>query len=149
MQRPAAEVKRRHCHEGADMSLYRGRNCRTHGFPLDPTLGPPDKDLGQPTEVIQNASAQFLNPAGPRECPFPPRLCTLRGRGLIAPVARHAARLVDEMACVAEIAALRELGLSLAQVGRVSTATLRVLSLRLPHQAVLEGRVQQLAGAVS
>jgi DNA-binding transcriptional MerR regulator len=53
------------------------------------------------------------------------------------------------MARVAEIAALRELGLSLAQVARVRDGDLKSLEPALAaHQAALEGRVHQLAGAV-
>jgi DNA-binding transcriptional MerR regulator len=53
------------------------------------------------------------------------------------------------MARVAEIAALRELGLSLAQVARVLEGDSQSLEPALAaHQAALEGRVHQLAGAV-
>src|SRR6195952_3627396 len=73
-------------------------------------------------------------------------------RGLIAP-ARTAAGWraygPDEMARVAEIAALRDLGLSLAQVARVLEGDSKSLEPALAaHQAALEGRVHQLVDAV-
>ena len=73
-------------------------------------------------------------------------------RGLIAP-ARTAAGWraygPDEMARVAEIAALRELGLSLSQVGRVLGGDPESLEPALAaHQTALEGRVHQLVDAV-
>jgi DNA-binding transcriptional MerR regulator len=73
-------------------------------------------------------------------------------RGLIAP-ARTAAGWreygPDEMARVAEIVALRELGLSLSQVARVLGGDPESLEPTLSaHQATLEGRVHQLVDAV-
>jgi DNA-binding transcriptional MerR regulator len=73
-------------------------------------------------------------------------------RGLIAP-ARTAAGWraygPDEMARVAEIAALRELGLSLSQVARVLGGDSGSLEPALAaHQAALEGRVHHLVGVV-
>src|ERR1700712_4125896 len=72
-------------------------------------------------------------------------------RGLIAPVRTAAgwrAYGPDEMARVAEIAALRELGLSLAEVARVLEGDPESLEPALAaHQAALEGRVHQLVEA--
>jgi DNA-binding transcriptional MerR regulator len=73
-------------------------------------------------------------------------------RGLIAP-ARTAAGWraygPDEMAHVAEIVALRELGLSLSQVARVLGGDPEGLEPALSaHQTALEGRVHQLVDAV-
>jgi DNA-binding transcriptional MerR regulator len=73
-------------------------------------------------------------------------------RGLIAP-ARTAAGWraygPDEMARVAEIAALRELGLSLSQVARVLGGDSGSLEPALAaHQAALECRVHHLVGVV-
>ena len=101
-----------------------------------------------------NSSAQFLNPseAARRLGVSAKALRLYEERGLIAP-ARTAAGWraygPDEMARVAEIAALRELGLSLAQVARVLEGDSKSLEPALAaHQAALEGRVHQLAGAV-
>jgi DNA-binding transcriptional MerR regulator len=73
-------------------------------------------------------------------------------RGLVAPHRTAAGWRVyspDEMARAAEIAALRALGLSLAQVARVLGGAPQALEPALAaHQATLEGRVRQLAGAV-
>jgi DNA-binding transcriptional MerR regulator len=101
-----------------------------------------------------NASAQFLNPAeAARRLGVSVKALRLyEARGLIAPVRTAAgwrAYGPDEMARVAEIAALRELGLSLAQVARVLEGCSKSLEPALAaHQAALEGRVHQLAGAV-
>jgi DNA-binding transcriptional MerR regulator len=101
-----------------------------------------------------NASAQFLNPseAARRLGVSAKALRLYEARGLIAPVRTAAgwrAYGPDEMARVAEIAALRELGLSLAQVARVLEGDSKSLEPALAeHQAALEGRVHQLAGAV-
>jgi DNA-binding transcriptional MerR regulator len=101
-----------------------------------------------------NSSAQFLNPseAARRLGVTAKALRLYEARGLIAP-ARTAAGWraygPDEMARVAEIAALRELGLSLAQVARVLEGDLKSLESALAaHQAALEGRVHQLVDAV-
>ncbi len=73
-------------------------------------------------------------------------------RGLIAPVRTAAgwrAYGPDEMARVAEIAALRELGLSLSQVGRVLGGDSLSLEPALAaHQEALEGRLRQLVETV-
>jgi DNA-binding transcriptional MerR regulator len=101
-----------------------------------------------------NASAQFLNPsqAARRLGVSAKALRLYEARGLIAPgrtAAGWRAYGPDEMARVAEIAALRELGLSLAQVARVLEGDSKSLEPALAaHQAALEGRVHQLAGAV-
>lgn len=101
-----------------------------------------------------NASAQFLNPseAAKRLGVSVKALRLYEARGLIAPLRTAAgwrAYGPDEMARVAEIAALRELGLSLAQVARVLEGDSASLEPALAaHQAALETRVHQLAGAV-
>jgi DNA-binding transcriptional MerR regulator len=101
-----------------------------------------------------NASAQFLNPseAARRLGVSAKALRLYEARGLIAPLRTAAgwrAYGPDEMARVAEIAALRELGLSLAQVAQVLEGNSESLEPALAaHQAALEDRVHQLAGAV-
>ena len=101
-----------------------------------------------------SSSAQFLNPseAARRLGVSAKALRLYEQRGLITP-ARTAAGWraygPDEMARVAEIAALRELGLSLSQVARVLEGDSESLEPALAaHQAALEGRVHQLVGAV-
>jgi DNA-binding transcriptional MerR regulator len=101
-----------------------------------------------------SSSAQFLNPseAAKRLGVSAKALRLYEARGLIAP-ARTAAGWraygPDEMARVAEIAALRELGLSLSQVARVLEGDSESLEPALAaHQAALEGRVHQLVEAV-
>jgi DNA-binding transcriptional MerR regulator len=101
-----------------------------------------------------NSSAQFLNPseAARRLGVSVKALRLYEQRGLIAP-ARTAAGWraygPDEMSRVAEIAALRELGLSLNQVARVLEGDSESLEPALAaHQAALEGRVHQLVDAV-
>jgi DNA-binding transcriptional MerR regulator len=101
-----------------------------------------------------NASAQFLNPAqAARRLGVSAKALRLyEARGLIAPVRTAAgwrAYGPDEMARVAEIAALRELGLSLSQVARVLEGDSKSLEPALAaHQTALEGRVHQLVEAV-
>jgi DNA-binding transcriptional MerR regulator len=101
-----------------------------------------------------NSSAPFLNPAeAARRLGVSAKALRLyEQRGLIAPVRTAAgwrAYGPDEMARVAEIAALRELGLSLSQVARVLEGDSESLEPALAaHQAALEGRVHQLVGAV-
>jgi DNA-binding transcriptional MerR regulator len=99
-------------------------------------------------------SAQLLNPsdAAKRLGVSAKALRLYEQRGLIAP-ARTAAGWraygPDEMTRVAEITALRELGLSLSQVTRVLEGDSRSLEPALAaHQATLETRVQQLINAV-
>jgi DNA-binding transcriptional MerR regulator len=101
-----------------------------------------------------NSSAQFLNPseAAKRLGVSAKALRLYEQRGLIAP-ARTAAGWraygPQEMARVAEIAALRELGLSLSHVARVLEGDSESLEPALAaHQAALEGRVHQLVEAV-
>jgi DNA-binding transcriptional MerR regulator len=101
-----------------------------------------------------SSSAQFLNPAeAARRLGVSVKALRLyEQRGLIAP-ARTAAGWraygPDEMARVAEIAALRELGLSLNQVARVLEGNSESLEPVLAaHQAALESRVHQLVDAV-
>jgi DNA-binding transcriptional MerR regulator len=73
-------------------------------------------------------------------------------RGLVAPIRSAAgwrAYGPAEMACAGEIAALRALGFSLAQVARVLEGDSRGLEPALAgHQAMLEGRIHQLSGMV-
>lgn len=101
-----------------------------------------------------NLSAQFLNPsdAARRLGVSAKALRLYEQRGLIAP-ARTAAGWraygPGEMARVAEITALRELGLSLSQVARVLEGDSESLEPALAaHQATLEGRVHQLVAVV-
>ena len=101
-----------------------------------------------------NSSARFLNPseAAKRLGVSAKALRLYEQRGLIAP-ARTAAGWraygPDEIARVIEIAALRELGLSLSQVGRVLEGNSESLEPALAaHQAALETRVQQLVDSV-
>jgi DNA-binding transcriptional MerR regulator len=100
------------------------------------------------------SSAQFLNAseAAKRLGVSAKALRLYEQRSLIAP-ARTAAGWraygPDEMARVAEIVALRELGLSLSQVARVLAGDPESLEPALSaHQAALEGRVHQLVDAV-
>ena len=101
-----------------------------------------------------NSSAQFLSSseAAKRLGVSVKALRLYEQRGLIAPVRTAAgwrAYGPDEMARVAEIAALRELGLSLSQVARVLVGDSESLEPALAvHQAALEGRVHQLVDAV-
>jgi DNA-binding transcriptional MerR regulator len=101
-----------------------------------------------------SSSGQYLNPseAAKRLGVSVKALRLYEQRGLIAP-ARTAAGWraygPDEMARVSEIAALRELGLSLSQVARVLGGDFKSLEPALAeHQAALEGRVHQLVNAV-
>src|SRR5678815_4683383 len=72
-------------------------------------------------------------------------------RGLVAPIRTAAgwrAYGPDEMDRSAEIAALRALGFSLAQVARVLKGDPQGLEPTLAaHQATLEGRIRHLVGA--
>jgi DNA-binding transcriptional MerR regulator len=101
-----------------------------------------------------SSSAQFLNPseAAKRLGVSVKALRLYEQRGLIAP-ARTAvgwrAYGPDEMARVAQIVALRELGLSLSQVARVLAGDPESLEPALAaHQRALEARVHQLVEAV-
>ncbi|SEE53713.1 transcriptional regulator, MerR family [Rhizobiales bacterium GAS188] len=101
-----------------------------------------------------SSSAHFLSPseAARRLGVSAKALRLYEQRGLVAPVRSAAgwrAYGPDEMARAAEIAALRALGLSLAQVARVLGGDAQGLEPALAaHQAALEGRVRELAGAV-
>ena len=101
-----------------------------------------------------SSSAQFLNPseAAKRLGISTKALRLYEQRGLVAPVRTAAGWRTygpAEMTRAAEIAALRTLGLSLAQVARVLRGDQQCLELALAaHQATLEGRVRQLADTV-
>ncbi len=101
-----------------------------------------------------SSSAEFVNPseAARRLGVSAKALRLYEQRGLVAPVRSAAgwrAYGPDEMARASEIAALRALGLSLAEVARVLGGDPKGLEPALAaHQATLEGRVRQLAGAV-
>jgi DNA-binding transcriptional MerR regulator len=101
-----------------------------------------------------SSSAQFLNPseAAKRLGVSAKALRLYEQRGLFAPsrtAAGWRAYGPNEMARAAEIAALRALGLSLAQVARVLGGDPQALEPALAaHQATLEGRVRQLGGAI-
>ena len=101
-----------------------------------------------------SASAQFLNPsaAAQRLGVSAKALRLYEQRGLVTPgrtAAGWRAYGPDEMARAAEIVALRALGLSLAQIARVLGDDPQGLEPALAaHQATLEGRIRQLAGAV-
>jgi DNA-binding transcriptional MerR regulator len=101
-----------------------------------------------------SSSAQFLNPseAAKRLGVSAKALRLYEQRGLVVPgrtAAGWRAYGPDEMARAAEIAALRTLGLSLAQVARVMGGDVEDLEPALAtHQATLESRVRQLAVVV-
>jgi DNA-binding transcriptional MerR regulator len=101
-----------------------------------------------------SSSAQYLNPseAARRLGVSAKALRLYEQRGLVAPVRTAAgwrAYGPDEMARAGEIAALRALGLSLAQVARVLKGEAQGLEPALAaHQASLEGQIRQLAGAI-
>lgn len=99
-------------------------------------------------------SAQFLNPSeAARRLGISIKALRLyEQRGLITP-ARTAAGWraygPDEMSQASEIAALRKLGFSLAQVARVLRGDLQGLEPALAlHQATLEERIRELAATV-
>ena len=99
-------------------------------------------------------STQFLSPsaAAQRLGISAKALRLYEQRGLIAPRRTAAGWRVygpDEIARAAEIVALRALGLSLSQVARVLGDDPRGLEPALAaHEAILEGRIRQLSGAV-
>jgi DNA-binding transcriptional MerR regulator len=101
-----------------------------------------------------SSSAQFLNPsqAASRLGVSAKALRLYEQRGLITPIRTAAgwrAYGPEEMARATEIAALRELGLSLGQVARVLGGDAQGLEPALAaHQATLEGRIRQLADTV-
>lgn len=100
------------------------------------------------------SSAQFLSPseAARRLGVSAKALRLYEQRGLVAPIRTAAgwrAYGPDEMDRAAEIAALRALGFSLAQVARVLKGDPQGLEPTLAsHQATLEGRIRDLVGAV-
>lgn len=101
-----------------------------------------------------SASAQYLNPsAAARQLGVSAKALRLyEQRGLVAPLRTTAgwrAYGPDEMARAAEIAALRAMGLSLAQVARVLRGDSGGLEAALAaHQAALEGQARQIGGAI-
>lgn len=103
---------------------------------------------------MTTTSARFLNAAeAARRLGVSAKALRLyEQRGLLAPVRSAAGWRVygpAEMARAAEIAALRALGFSLAQVARVLKGDPEGLEPALAaHQAVLEGRLRQLAGTI-
>jgi DNA-binding transcriptional MerR regulator len=100
-------------------------------------------------------SAQFLSPseAAQQLGVSTKALRLYERRGLIAPTRTAAGWRVygpDEMARATEIVALRALGLSLAQIGRVLGGGAENLEPALAmHQATLEDRIRDLASAVA
>jgi DNA-binding transcriptional MerR regulator len=101
-----------------------------------------------------SSSAQFLNPsaAAQRLGVSAKALRLYERRGLVTPsrtAAGWRAYGPDEIARLAEIVALRALGLSLSQIARVLGDDPQGLEPALAaHEATLEGRIRQLAGAV-
>ena len=101
-----------------------------------------------------NASAEFVNPAeAARRLGVSVKALRLyEQRGLLAPVRTGAGWRAfgpDQMARAAEIAALRALGLSLAQVASVMQGDAKDLAPALAaHQARLEGQARQIGDAV-
>jgi DNA-binding transcriptional MerR regulator len=101
-----------------------------------------------------SSPAQFLNPsaAAQRLGVSAKALRLYEQHGLIAPsrtAAGWRAYGPDEMTRATEIVALRALGLSLAQITRVLGDDPQGLEPALAaHQATLEGRIRQLAGAI-
>ncbi len=102
-----------------------------------------------------SSSAQLLNPseAARRLGVSTKALRLYEERGLVAPVRTAAgwrAYGPEDMARAAEIAALRALGLSLAQIARVLGGDAKDLEPVLAmHQAALEERVRNLAGTAA
>jgi DNA-binding transcriptional MerR regulator len=106
-----------------------------------------------------SSSAQFLNPsaAAQRLGVSAKALRLYERRGLVTPSRTAAGWRTygpDEIARVAEIVALRALGLSLSQIARVLGDDPQGLNSQglepalAAHEATLEGRIRQLAGAV-
>lgn len=101
-----------------------------------------------------NSSAQFLNPseAARRLGVSTKALRLYEQRGLIAPVRTEAGWRTYgpvQMARAGEIAALRQLGLSLAQIARVLKGDRQALEPALTaHQAVLQRQLHHLAGTI-
>lgn len=101
-----------------------------------------------------SSSSQFLNPAAAAQQlgVSAKALRLYEQRGLVTPgrtAAGYRAYGPDEMARAAEIVALRALGLSLTQVASVLAGDPQGLEPALAtHQATLESRIRDLAGAV-
>jgi DNA-binding transcriptional MerR regulator len=101
-----------------------------------------------------SASAEFLNSSeAARRLGISVKALRLyEQRGLVTPIRSAAgwrAYGPDEMARAAEIAALRGLGFSIAQVARVLQGDSQGLEPALiAHEAILEGRLRQLVGTV-
>jgi DNA-binding transcriptional MerR regulator len=101
-----------------------------------------------------SSSAQYLNPSeAARQLGVSAKALRLyEERGLVAPIRTTAgwrAYGPDEMNRAAEIVALRSLGFSLAQVGRVLKGDSCGMEPALAaHQVSLEGRIRQLADAL-
>ncbi len=101
-----------------------------------------------------NHAGQFLNSSeAARQLGVSAKALRLyEQRGLVVPLRTAAgwrAYGPDEMAKAAEVAALRALGLSLAQVAQVLGGDTQCLEAALAvHQAALENRIHQLAGTV-
>jgi len=102
-----------------------------------------------------SSSAQFLNPsaAAQRLGVSAKALRLYEQRGLVSPrrtAAGWRAYGPAEIARVAEIIALRALGFSIAQIARVlGDDPLGLEPALAAHEATLEGRIRQLAGAVA
>ena len=102
-----------------------------------------------------SSSAQFLNPsaAAQRLGVSAKALRLYEQRGLVSPrrtAAGWRAYGPDEIARVAEIIALRALGFSISQIARVlGDDPLGLEPALAAHEATLEGRIRQLAGAVA
>ena len=101
-----------------------------------------------------SSSAHFLNPAAAaqRLGVSAKALRLYEQRGLITPrrtAAGWRAYGPDEIARAADVIALRALGFSIAQIARVLGDDPRGLEPALAaHEAILQGRIRQLAGAV-
>lgn len=101
-----------------------------------------------------NPSVPFLSPSeAARQLGVSPKALRLyEQHGLVAPVRTGAgwrAYGPGEMGRAAEVAALRALGLSLAQIARVMAGDPANLETALAaHQAALEGQLHRLAGTV-
>lgn len=99
-------------------------------------------------------SAEFLNPSeAARLLGVSTKALRLyEQRGLVTPVRTTAGWRTygpNQMACAAEIVALRSLGLGITQVARVLKGNPQCLEPALAaHQSILEGRVRELAGTI-
>jgi DNA-binding transcriptional MerR regulator len=101
-----------------------------------------------------SASSQFISPseAAKRLGVSTKALRLYEQRGLIAPIRTANGWRVygpDEIVRTGEIVALRALGLSLSQIARLVNGNPEGLeSALMAHEAVLEGRISQLVGAI-